>query len=139
MIAYNHSDHHQQTNNQSGQMPFLLPSQQYQSTEGSWVSWYQNTKPFCVFLQQGDDGGGSSDIWNSETYVNNLYLAPVRSQPPPKCVVGTAYRKNFMMLYNHFYLYNWELWNYIYAVLYWAPCRLRGCKNRPAPFPGRMS
>jgi len=20
-----------------------------------------------------------------------------------------------------------------------APCRLRGCKNRPAPFPGRMS
>ena len=21
----------------------------------------------------------------------------------------------------------------------WAPCGLRGCKNRPAPFPGRMS
>jgi len=24
-------------------------------------------------------------------------------------------------------------------VLAGAPCGLRGCKNRPAPFPGRMS
>jgi len=24
-------------------------------------------------------------------------------------------------------------------LTFWAPCGLRGCKNRPAPFPGRMS
>jgi len=24
-------------------------------------------------------------------------------------------------------------------IIVWAPCGLRGCKNGPAPFPGRMS
>ena len=57
---------------------------------------------------------------------------------------------NLSLFHGHRGLPHWEntcnCWN---VILYWqiprcltsrdAPCGLQGCKNRPAPFPGRMS
>ena len=39
---------------------------------------------------------------------------------------------------HHFELPSY-LWNRAYSLHTYAPCGLRGCKNGPAPFPGRMS
>ena len=42
----------------------------------------------------------------------------------------------------NWFSWKWHIWLQSIAsklLLITAPCRLRGCKNRPAPFPGRIS
>ena len=47
----------------------------------SWVSRYQNGKPFWTSAARVDEGG-DGDSWRAETCASHLYLVPVRSPPP---------------------------------------------------------
>ena len=81
-------------------------------------------------------------MWTSCTDTDGLLyhhwriqgVGAVRPWPHPVCqwdLIAPQPTKDFAWADGH--------WAIIYSTHWLAPCGLRGCKNWPAPFPGRMS
>jgi len=94
--------HHQQTNTKSfyrpdalpglftGQMPFLSPNQQCQSTEGN-----TRMSPFWILLELKDDGGGDSWCKSSPTTSQHpTFYRPdaIPVADPPASISSSNYR-----------------------------------------------
>ena len=166
--------HHQQTNTQlsTGQMPFLSPNQQCQSTEGESSRWgvhsIQGIEIFqakftvlaCALFFQLHWLWTSISMtgWQRCACIAAYFSSFCSSSCSASTHMGGGHQESttcwYLNLIHAIILHTRNLWRspysscettyigrftFVVAVAPLAPCRFRGWKNRPAPFPSRMS